>query len=589
MGLPTIKVAHDKENGNHKFYISLEHYYDDVKDIIKSIDGAFFQEEVDGEENVWVVPARQEAVRKIDMINTKVEKTKNASIVWDKLQEEDKAGISHNIGDVDISDYDPVYDHWDHQEKALKLSRVKDNLALLYEMGAGKTKSAIDITCDRFQRDELSSALVLAPKSVMQVWYKEMEEHSVIPYDMIDLHCDANAKQRERQLRKFKDYAPDDSVLTMGVTTYDSAWRLTDDLNDCEIDSIIADESTDIKTHDAQRTEGAIELAKSDSVDYRMILTGTAITNSPLDAWSQYEFLDPDIFNQNYYQFEHTYAIKGGYNNKQVVAYKNLDDLKRKVHLNAIRVTKDECLDLPPKIFNNRYVTLSNKERKKYDNLKKESIVRLQNKDTVTVNCILAELAKLQQLANGFIHYEEIEELEVEGETKKERFGKSKINELKNVIDETGEEKMVVWCKFREDIRAIEEMFDNKYDFRHVSLHGGTSDRSGELETQFHEDPETKLFISQIQTGAKGIDLTPASDVVYYSNSFSLDNYLQSQDRCHRKGQDNKVTYTHLLTEESVDIKIHNSLQSNEKLAKEIMDDYRDGSIEEYMESATHD
>jgi SNF2 family DNA or RNA helicase len=224
-------------------------------------------------------------------------------------------------------------------------------------------------------------------------------------------------------------------------------------------------------------------------------------------------------------------------------------------------------------------VPLDSQEQEYYDELKKESILRLNEKDEVTVTNILAEMAKLQQIANGFLNIKEIEEIGEEPETKVEVFGNSKLNELQNIIENLNGSKLVVWCKFRQDIKMIEEMVDEQFETDSVALHGGTSDQSGELQERFHNDPECQVFISQLQAGAKGIDLTAASHCVYYSNSFSLDNYLQSQDRLHREGQDNKVTYIHLISEGTIDEKIHASLEENEEMAKEIMDEYRKDGI----------
>lgn len=572
---------HVAEKDNN-FYLNLESYHDDIIDFIKTIDGSKYIGEKFGEEHVWKVPANKNSVKKLDLLNVQIEVNQTAISAWNKLKEKaDQDAQDHrSYKDVDVSDYDPIYDHWDHQKKALKMSRIHDNLGLLYEMGAGKTKSAIDISFYRFQKGEISSALILCPLSIKQVWFKELKEHAPERYDIIDLHCNNKKKRRKTNLRKMKDYNKEDGIMTFGITTYDSAWRMTDKIIDCNFDSAIADESTEIKNHKAKRSKGAHKIAKADGLGYRLILTGTAITNSALDAWSQFEFLDPSIFPDSYYQFEQKYAIKGGWQNKVVVSYRNLDELKQKIHSISLRVTKDECLDLPDKVFTERYVQLSKDEKDAYDQLKKEAILHLNEQDNVTVNNILAELAKLQQLANGFIHYEDIDFIEKETERETKRFGKSKLNELERTIRQA-DDKVVVWAQYRKDIEYIEEMLEDNFDFNFVSLHGGTSQKSGKLEKKFHNDDNTKVFISQIQTGAKGIDLTPANTAIYYSNTFSLDNYLQSQDRLHREGQENKVTYIRLISENTVDERIVKSLQENKKIAMEIMDDVKSGPIDD--------
>lgn len=576
MALPDINVAIKDEN----IYLNLEDYHDDIIDYIKTINGSRYKSKFMGYNDVWQIPAEPEAVNKLSLLNVNLKVKKSDLKQWEKIknQAEEEKDNEKLTKDIDVSDYPFIYEPWDHQRKALKMSRKLNNVGLLFDMGSGKTKAAIDITGYRFKENEISSSLILCPLSIKQVWFKELKEHMPYDYDIIDLHCDNNKQKREQNMKKVKRYNKMDDILTFGITTFDSAWRMTDKIIDCGFESGIADESTDIKNHSAKRSKGAHKIAKSEPMDYRLILTGTAITNSPLDAWSQYEFLDPSVFDCNYFQFENYYAQKGGWKGKEIVGYQNMNDLKQKIHSISLRVTKDECLDLPEKTFTERYVQLSEEEMNAYEDLKKESILYLNEKDNVTVNNILAELAKLQQLANGFIHFDEIDYVEDEINRKTEVIGHSKLNELKRIIKNI-DDKIVIWVKFRQDIDQIEEMLNDEFDFDFVSLHGGTSNKSGELEKQFHNDEDTKVFISQIQTGAKGIDLTAAHTSVYYSNTFSLDNYLQSQDRLHREGQDNKVTYVRLISEDTIDERIIESLEENEKLAKEIMDDVKKGGL----------
>lgn len=192
-------------------------------------------------------------------------------------------------------------------------------------------------------------------------------------------------------------------ALKVAVINYESTWRedIFDRLLAFDADMIIADESQRIKTHDAAQSKAMHQLG--DKARYKMILSGTPVQNEAVDIFSQYRFLDPTIFGQNFYAFRGRYCVMGGFNRKQIVQYRDLDTLIKKEHSIAYRVTKEEALDLPEQTFENRYITLSKKERTLYDRLRRDSYAELDGGGTITATTVLTKLLRLQQFTGGFL------------------------------------------------------------------------------------------------------------------------------------------------------------------------------------------
>ena len=226
---------------------------------------------------------------------------------------------------------------------------------LLFEMGCGKTLTAIAIAGAAYEKGEIEKVLVVAPTSVCSVWPKEFSDYANFKYKVNVLLGDK--KKRLQELEALKNFPF--KALKVAVINYESTWRegLFEALIDWKPDLVIADESQRIKTHDAEQSKAMHQIG--DVAKYNLILSGTPVQNDAIDLFSQYRFLDPTIFGWNYYAFRNRYAIMGGFNRKQIVGYKDLDQLIQKEHSIAYRVTKDEALDLPEQTFLTRYIQLA--------------------------------------------------------------------------------------------------------------------------------------------------------------------------------------------------------------------------------------
>ena len=269
----------------------------------------------------------------------------------------------------------------------------------LFEMGCGKTITAVATAGAGYQLGYIKRVLIVAPTSVCAVWPKEFQDYAAFPYTIRTMLGDK--AKRLKELRDLEAFPYEH--LKVAVINYESVWRegIFEALQKYDADMIIADESQRIKTHDAAQSKAMHILG--DKARYKLILSGTPVQNEAVDIFSQYRFLDPTVFGDNFYTFRGRYAVMGGFNRKQIVAYRDLDVLVRKEMSVAYRVTKEEALDLPEQTFEKRYITLDSKERNIYDQLRRDSFAELENGGTITATTVLTKLLRLQQFTGGFL------------------------------------------------------------------------------------------------------------------------------------------------------------------------------------------
>lgn len=436
----------------------------------------------------------------------------------------------------------------------------------LFEMGCGKTLTAIAVAGAAYEMGAIEKVLIVAPTSVCAVWPKEFDDYATFKYKVNVLL--GEKKERLQELEALKNFPF--KALKVAVINYESTWRegLFEALLDWKPDLVIADESQRIKTHDAQQSKAMHQLG--DIAKYKLILSGTPVQNDAIDLFSQYRFLNSTVFGTNFYAFRNRYAIMGGFNRKQIVGYRDLDKLIQKEHSIAYRVTKEEALDLPEQTFLTRYIQLGRKEQQLYDQIKRDSFAELENGGTITAPTVLTKLLRLQQFTGGFI--------QADDGVKPELVFKGKLNALEDILDdyvlETGK-KLVVFCRFRPEIDLIQGLLEKK-KIRYCSIYGDIKiDDRGDIVKDFQTNPETMVFLAQIDTAGLGITLTAADTCVYYSENFNYAAYSQSLARIHRIGQRNACTYIHLVVKKTVDEVILQALSKKEDLAKTIVDDWR--------------
>lgn len=440
----------------------------------------------------------------------------------------------------------------------------------LFEMGCGKTITAIATAGAGYQMGKIKKVLIVAPTSVCAVWPKEFQEYAAFPYTIRTMLGDKAHRLKELHDLEAFPY----QHLKVAVINYESTWRegIFEALQDYDAGLIIADESQRIKTHDASQSKAMHILG--DKARYKLILSGTPVQNEAVDIFSQYRFLDPSVFGDNFFTFRGRYAVMGGFNRKQIVAYRDLDALVRKEMSVAYRVTKEEALDLPEQTFEKRYITLSAKERNLYDRLRRDSYAELEGGGTITATTVLTKLLRLQQFTGGFLVEDDA--------TRPQLVSRGKLDALEDILQDyvvEGKKKLVIFSRFLPEIHEIEKLCDKvlgKAKMEAVSIYGDIKKEAREeIIKRFQEDPKTMVIVGQIDTLGVGVTLTAADTCVYYSVNFNYATYDQSLSRIHRIGQKHPCTYIHLMAEKTIDETVLQALAKKEDLAKTIVDNWR--------------
>lgn len=450
------------------------------------------------------------------------------------------------------------------------MQNVNKGFGLLFEMGCGKTLTAIAIAGAGYQMGKIERLLIVAPTSVVAVWPKELQEYAKFKYT-----CKTLLGEKKQRLKQIDDLIKFPfKALKVAVINYESTWRpeILEKLKEFDADMVIADESQRIKTYDAAQSKAMHELG--DQARYKLILSGTPVQTAAIDIWSQYRFLDKTVFGDNFFKFRGRYAIMGGYGNKKIVGYKDLEGLIKKEHSIAFRVTKDEALDLPEQTFETRKIQFSQKEKNLYERIKKDSYAELDGGGHITATTVLTRLLRLQQLAGGFLVQDDAQ--------KPQLVSRAKLDALADIIEDYvigSGKKLVIFARFISEVKAIMELAGKVLpkELKQVAIYGDIKkeDRGG-IVKQFQEDPNTVLFIGQIDTAGTGITLTAADTCVYYSKNFNYATYSQSLSRIHRIGQRNCCTYIDLEIEGTIDELISKALSRKEDMAKTVVDNWRD-------------
>ena len=458
-----------------------------------------------------------------------------------------------------------------HQLDALKESWNKEVWALFMEMGTGKTKVCIDNIAILYDKGKINAALIIVPNGIKRNWRNELEIHMAdhINY-RVGIWSASPKKEEKKELDQLSIIADDLTLLIMNVEAL-STTRGRDFARSFLLRNqsmCVVDESTTIKNHAAARTKNIIKLAEL--AKYRRIMTGSPVTKSPLDLFSQIQFLDPYLIDQqSYYSFRARYAVVvqrsvGTHSFQHIVKYQRLDELQEKIKNFSTRILKSECLDLPEKLYTKRVVTMTPEQLKAYVEMKKSALTFLENNKIMTAATVLTQLIRLHQITCGHVKTDD-------GEVK--AIKNNRIHELLNVLEETGG-KVIIWAVYRHDIRAIEKAIGDIYGKESVaSYYGDTKDtiRQSIVDRFMDVNDHLRFFVGNPKTGGYGLTLTSSHTVVYYSNDYSLEVRMQSEDRAHRIGQTSKVTYVDLMAEHTIDEKIVKLLNAKIDLASQVM------------------
>jgi SNF2 family DNA or RNA helicase len=450
---------------------------------------------------------------------------------------------------------------YEHQRIALERSYDKINYAYFMEMGCGKSKVLIDNMAWLYENKKIDTVIVVAPKGVYRNWQTSeipAHLHDDIEREVYVWNPNPNKTQKEHLVSGIKERGKL-RILLVNVEGF-ATTKLKAFVEKFVRDStflLAVDESTTIKNPKAKRTKALVALGKAAS--YRRILTGSPVTKSPMDLYAQCGFMDKALLGfESFYSFQGRYAITrtqrmGGHSFQQIVGYRNLDELSTKLEKFSYRVTKDEALDLPDKIYTVRHVSLTDDQIKHYMSLKNAAIALLDDGDLVSAPAVMTQLLRLQQVLCGHLMTDDGDLVEIKTR---------RIDALLETIEEMSG-GVIIWSRFRYDIRNIEAALKKAYgDDSTVNYYGDTSDSDRELAIKRFQDRDARFFVGNPQTAGKGLTLNAASNVIYYANDFNLESRVQSEDRCHRIGQKNTVTYVDFVSKGTVDEHIVKTLRA---------------------------
>lgn len=482
---------------------------------------------------------------------------------------------------------------YQHQLDAFMISREEKIFALLMEMGTGKSKVAIDTAAWLYEKGEINGLLVVAPKSIIRTWASnEIPTH--LP-DRIKRRVVVRLKKKKfmkeaKDILQFETDRLHVMIINVEFIATKDGYKAVDRFLLAHRAMMVIDESTTIKNHKSMRTKKAIKLGLN--AKYKRILTGTPVTQSPLDVYSQFEFLGRGLLGSfSYFGFRNQYAVLrkrfvNGRKFEEVTGFIRLNELQECVKRYSFRALKKDCLDLPEKIYNVRYVEPTDEQKRVYQSLKDESIALLDSGTVISAPLIITQLLRFRQVLcnlapteDGVVYIDK---------------SNPRIEEVMDILSEAGDQRVIIWATFRASISDIAATIKDRYGDKSVGMIYGEikqdvrqdyidrfqgfrmikDKETGELVKEvIPEDKRIQYIVMNPASGGMGITLTAATLVIYYDNDWSLQTRLQSEDRAHRIGQKNVVTYIDIVAPGTVDAKIREALVQKRDLAARVTGD----------------
>lgn len=455
---------------------------------------------------------------------------------------------------------------WNMAKKILGLDEdhsIGGGFLVGLDMGCGKSKIAVDLVSN--YRNKIKQILVVSPNSAIEVWtgnesitgqfYRHTLDSQYSSMHVVPVTKKVPIEKKTKNAELARQVAHHQGKQFILVINYESAWRepFAGWAKEVGFDIIIADEVHRIKMPSGRASKFFARLAHHSK--YRLGLTGTPLPHSPLDAFGQYRYLDPGVFGTIYGKFRAEYANMGGFEGRQAVSYKNLEQLHDKMFLIAHRVMSEDMFDLPPFIDEVRTMDLSPEERKIYDQMDKDFCVLL-GEDIIQANNALVKLLRLQEITSGFLNGVQI--------------GDSKKRLLADVMEDFElEEPIVVFARFTNDLAMIREVAESQG--RTYAELSGQHNELGKW-----QGGKADVLGVQIQSGKEGVDFTRARYNIYYSLGFSLGDYEQSRRRTNRPGQAREGMYIQLIANHSVDTKVMKSLQAHKEVVEDVLNQYKE-------------
>ena len=456
---------------------------------------------------------------------------------------------------------------YQHQKDALEKSWNRDSFAYFMEMGTGKTKVLIDNLALLYEKNKVDGALIIAPKGVVGTWFnQELPTHLPKRVKNVTVLWQSNINKKQKQKLNFEQEGLHILIMNVEAFSTQKGFSYAEKFLTSHKSMMAIDESTTIKNPRAKRTKNILLLSKA--AKYRRIMTGSPVTRNPLDLYSQCEFLDPKHLDfPSYYAFRNRYAemktmFLSGRSVQVVGGFRHLEELSESLKAFSYRILKENCLDLPNKIYMEREIQLTSEQERLYEQMRQEALATLNGK-TVTTMTALTQLMRLHQITCGHFAADDGSIQEVKN---------NRLAELLDVLDEV-EGKAIIWAHYQHDVKNIFKLIEDKYGPGSVVHYYGKTlpEQRDYAIKNFKDNDKVRFFVGTPQTGGYGITLVQASTVIYYSNGYDLEKRMQSEDRAHRIGQKKKVTYIDFIAPNTIDEKIRKALRKKINIASKVM------------------
>lgn len=507
-----------------------------------------------GKDKVWWLPASQENVSRINKVFNTGLKPVDVLV---------KSRISMFPFKTTPRSY---------QLAALEACGCREAFAYFMDPGLGKTKVAIDDMMILNQDGKVSDVIITCPKSITGTWLREIATHG--HYEQWEIYrwnndghkpfveCIHNPEHGEPTMRWF--------IINIDALQADTqGWRAAYGFVTRSIQcAMIIDESTIIKNIEAKRTTQAHILGSM--CKYRRILTGTPIANTPLDFYAQLMFLDESIFyGWSFCAFKSHFAITGGYKQREIYGYTNQEELARIVGAHSFRATKADNLDLPPRVFEVREISLSKKTWKIYDQIVNDTLIELSEEKHLTADMVTKKIMKLRQLMGGWV-LEDKDKENPNAARLAHLMCTEKLEDFKDLMAECRGGKIIVWCQFTHEIHNLYDLLIGM-DFKVVKYHGDMNSKQRDAAENAFERGSAEVFLVQNDTGSMGLTLNAASVSIAYSNPVYMLNRSQLIDRNYRVGQTKSTTFFDLVCMGTVDQTNYEVLMDKMDLSEAIM------------------
>ena len=451
-----------------------------------------------------------------------------------------------------------------HQVEALNTAWMKPAFAYFLEQGTGKSKIIVDEIVNLIEQDEINCAIILAPNNVHVNWKSEFLKHWP-GYHKWGIQIWRSGSNREKREQETRNILLSGRTLIFlmnieAISTQNGRDYVHRILRARRNTYLAIDESHKIKTYSAIRTKAAIDFSRF--AKFRRIATGTEAEEGIENLFSQFKFLNPNIVGvKSFTAFKSMFCVMGGYENREIKGYQNEEMLAQRIAPYIYSKRKKDCLDLPDKVYVLHEIGPTADQFKIYRQLEEELILELENGTIVDATMAMTRMMRLQQVLCGHINSS--------AEPRKSEIIPSNRADFVAELVEEASSKVIVFCRFVMDVQLVVTALANA-SIRAIGISSLVDGhlRMGEID-RWRTDPQIKALVITTATGGTGLTFNEATTTIFYSNSWSSTDRIQAEDRNHRIGQDNKVTYHDIIVPSTIDHRLLRVLQDKKNSASE--------------------